>query len=213
MRKRGLLPKDVSHNEGRTHRTTGLNPLSACAKSTEARKDFVRVVQAWTPIFERALSQGYCVQPSDLLELRDAALGNVSFLLQQGKVHHWWRYSAMNATRTCELLFQILGRASTVLSVEVYDVLKEDQALGHDNEKETRQTVFVQCHVNSFQDFRELGVRIQTAVRLGSGYVGSVLRCNAKVVWQGELVALCEVRQSAQTYTLSALETITKELI
>ena len=89
MRKRGLLHKDVSHNEGRTHRTTGLNPLSACAKSTEARKDFVRVVQAWTPIFERALSQGYCVQPSDLLELRDAALGNVPFLLQQGKVHHW----------------------------------------------------------------------------------------------------------------------------
>ena len=26
MRKKGLLHKDVSHNEGRTHRITGLNP-------------------------------------------------------------------------------------------------------------------------------------------------------------------------------------------
>ena len=213
MRKKGLLHKDVSHNEGRTHRTTGLNPLSACAKSAEARKDFVRVVQAWTPIFERALSHGYCVQTSDLLEIRDAALGRVPFLLYQGKVHHWWRYSAMSATRTCELLFQMLGRAPTVLSAEIYDVLKEDQALGQANEEETRQDVFVQCHVNSFHDFRELGSRLQTAVRLGSGYVGSVLRCNAKLVWQGELVALCEVRQSAQRYTWIGLEKITKELI
>ena len=75
MRKKGLLHKDVSHNEGRTHRTSGLNPLSACAKSSEARKHFLGVVQAWTPIFERVLCRGYRVQTADLLELRDATLG------------------------------------------------------------------------------------------------------------------------------------------
>ena len=40
MHKRGLVHKDVSNDEGRQHKTTGLNPLSACAQSDEARKDF-----------------------------------------------------------------------------------------------------------------------------------------------------------------------------
>jgi hypothetical protein len=212
MRKRGFLHKDVSNNEGRQNRTTGLNPLAACAKSTEARKDFARVVQAWSPVFERVLCKGYCVQASDLLEIRGAAIGNVPFLFHHGKVHHWWRYSAMSATRTCELLFQILGRSSTVLSVDFYDVLKEDQALGQASKEATRQDVFGQCHVHSFQGFCDLGARLQTAVRHGSGYVGSVLHCNAKVVWQGELAALCEMRQSAQRYTWIGLEKITHEL-
>ena len=68
MRKRGFLHKDVSNNEGRQHRTTGLNPLAACARSSEARKDFAKVVQAWSPVFERVLCRGYCVQASDLMD-------------------------------------------------------------------------------------------------------------------------------------------------
>ena len=116
MRKRGFVHKDVSHNEGRQHRTTGLGPLAASARSFEARQDFVKVVQAWSPVFERALCRGYCVQASDLLELRGAAKGQVPFLFHRGKVHHWGHYSSMSATRTCELLFQILGRSSTEFS-------------------------------------------------------------------------------------------------
>ena len=159
MRKKGLLHKDASHNEGRTHRTSGLNPLSACAKSSEARKHFLSVVQAWTPIFERVLCQGYRVQTADFLELRDAALGHVPFVLERGKVHHWWRYSVMHATRTCENLFQILGRVPTELSADLYEVLKEDQADGQATDEATWQHVFVQCHVNSLEDFFELGSR------------------------------------------------------
>ena len=213
MRTRGLLHKDVSHNEGRSHRTSGLNPLSACAKSAAAREDFMAVVQAWTPVFERALCRGYCVQTSDLMEIRDAALGRVPFLFQQGKVHHWGRYSAMSVTRSCELLFQILGRSPTGLSLEAYDVMKQDQSLGQDNVTEERQHIFVQCHIDNFQDFQELGARIQTAMIQGSGYVGSVQHCHAKVVWQGELVAVCEMRQSAQRYTWHGLEKVTRALL
>ena len=102
------------------------------------------MVQAWSPVFERALCKGYCVQASDVLEIRGAAIGNVLFLFQQGKVHHWWRYSAMSATRTCELLFQNLGRSSTVLSFDIYDVLEEDQALGQASQEATRLDVFGQ---------------------------------------------------------------------
>ena len=212
MRKKGLLHKDVSHNEGRTHRTSGLNPLSACAKSSEARNNFLGVVQAWTPVFERVLCRGYRLQTADLHELRDATLGHVPFLLESGKVHYWWRYNAMQATRICELLFQILGKAPTELSADLYEVLKEDQADGQSSNLSTGLDVFVQCHVNSFKDFCDLCSRLQTAVLVGSGYVGSVLRCNAKVTWQGTLVALCEMRQSAQKYTWFGLEMITREL-
>ena len=41
---------------------------------------------------------------------------------------------------------------------------------------------------------------------------GSVLHGHAKVVWQSELAALCEMRQSAQRYTWIGLEKITHEL-
>ena len=212
MRKKGFLHKDVSNNEGRQHRTTGLNPLAACARSSEARQDFAKVVQAWSPVFERALCRGYCVQASDLLELRAAAKGQVPFLFHRGKVHHWGHYSSMSATRTCELLFQILGRSATEFSEELYEVLKGDQAFGQTPKETTRLDVFGQCHVHSFQAFCDLGSRLQTAVRHGSGYVGSVLHGHAQVVWQSELAALCEMRQSAQRYTWIGLEKITHEL-
>ena len=105
MAKRGLAHLDVSHNEGQQHLSTGLNPLNACKRSASARKDFLGVVQAWTPVFERALCRGHSVPASDLLELRKAALGKVPFRTKNGKLCHWSRYSAMGATRTCELLF------------------------------------------------------------------------------------------------------------
>ena len=128
MGKRGLTHLDVSHNEGRQHKTTGLNPLDACKQSASARNEFLAVVQAWTPVFERALCKRYSVLASDLLELRKAALGKVPFLFKDGKVHHWSRYSVMGATRSCDLLFQTLGRSPTMLTPELYDVLKKDQA-------------------------------------------------------------------------------------
>ena len=212
MNKRRLTHKDVSHNEGRQHRTTGLNPLSACKKSASARNDFLAVVQAWTPIFERALCKSYSVQASDLLELRKAALGKVPCLFKNGKVHHWSRYSVMGATRSCELLFHTLGRSPTLLTPALYDVLQKDQASGQVDEDGECSDVFSRFSIWSLKEFCELGVRLQDAVTTGSGYCGSVLRCNAEVVWQGELVGLCEVRQSANKYTWLGLEKVVREL-
>ena len=97
----------------------------------------------------------------------------------------------MSATRTCELLFQILGRSATEFSEELYEVLKGDQAFGQTAKDTTSLDVFGQCHVHSCQAFCDLGSRLQTAVRHGSGYVGSVLHGHAKVAWQSELAALC----------------------
>ena len=109
----------------------------------------------------------------NLLKIRGAVIANVPFLFIRGKVHHWWRYSSMSATRTCELLFQILGRSGTVLSVDVHDVMKEDQALGQASQEATCVDVFGQCNVHLFQGFCTLGSRLQTAVRHGSGWGGS----------------------------------------
>ena len=102
----------------------------------------------------------------------------------------------MSAARTCELLFQTLGRAPTTMTAEVYNVLKKDQA----------RNTFVQCHVSTFKEFRTLGLRMQKTMR----HASQPLRCN--VVWQGEIVTMCEMRQSAQRYTWQGLEKVVKEL-
>ena len=95
MRQKALQHKHVAHNEGRMHRTSGLNPLIACVRRAEARENFHKVTVAWEPVFERALVKGYRMQASDLLALRNAACGQVPCLLHRGQVFYWARYNAM----------------------------------------------------------------------------------------------------------------------
>ena len=118
----------------------------------------------------------------NLLKIRGAVIGNVPFLFIRGKVHHWWRYSSMSATRTCELLFQILGRSGTVLSVDVHDVMKEDQALGQASQEATCVDVLVNAVSICFKisalwvlDFRLLFVMAQVggAPEEGQGNPGA----------------------------------------
>ena len=63
---------------------------------------------------------------------------------------------------------------------------------------------FRQCNVHLFQGLCTLGSRLQTAVRHGSGYVGSVLHCNAKVVWREDIrkhiVWYCHVNYTYISY-------------
>ena len=178
------------------HRTSGLNPLIACVRRAEARENFHKVTVAWEPVFERALVKGYRMQASDLLALRNAACGQVPCLLHRGQVFYWARYNAMSAARTCELLFQSLGRSPTNMTEEVFDVLQKDQA----------KNTFAKYQVECFDDFRLLGSRLQKAM------IQSPPTIKCRLVWQGQIVSMCEVRQSAQKYTWLGLERVVKEL-
>jgi hypothetical protein len=53
---------------------------------------------------------------------------------------------------------------------------------------------------------------LQVAVKTGSGYCGSVMRSHVQVGWQGELVALCELRHAANKYSWTELENVVRYL-
>jgi len=94
----------------------------------------------------------------------------------------------------------------------MYHALKQDQSSGSAQENGKTLDTLSLFHVHTVRDFGKLAKNVQKAMRQGSGYVGSVRRDHAKVLWQGLLAALCELRQCAQRYTWSGLEVVLTKL-